>query len=120
MNGELAGTGTTALGALALRPKKVLSEEPIPSMFDKDEKDGMKSVSVQPVSSEGEVDQSRHINGAASDGNGDIANANEQQQLMTAIYKPESKEAWRDALRLANEKAEQVRGGRFLIGMDRS
>lgn len=30
-------------------------------------------------------------------------------QLLTAIYRPESKAAWREELRAANEKAEKVR-----------
>jgi striatin 1/3/4 len=31
-----------------------------------------------------------------------------EQQLLTAIYRPDSKAAWREELRAANEKAEKV------------
>ena len=34
--------------------------------------------------------------------------AGEEKQLLTAIYRPESKAAWREELRAANEKAERV------------
>lgn len=33
----------------------------------------------------------------------------EQDKVLTAIYKPESKEAWKQALRQANEQAEKTR-----------
>jgi hypothetical protein len=32
----------------------------------------------------------------------------QQSQLLTAVYKPESKSAWKEALRDANEKAQQA------------
>ena len=65
----------------------------------------MKSVAVQ-AANENETDRPQYVNGV----NGDTAGSNEQQQLLTAIYKPESKEAWKDALRLANQRIEQVGG----------
>ena len=34
---------------------------------------------------------------------------NPENQILTAIYRPESKAAWREELRAANEKAEKVR-----------
>ncbi len=41
------------------------------------------------------------------------------QELLTAIYKPASKAAWKEALRSANEKAEQVRGAAACAGAGR-
>lgn len=38
----------------------------------------------------------------------DVVDA-EQDKVLTAIYKPESKEAWKQALRQANEQAEKTR-----------
>jgi striatin 1/3/4 len=37
------------------------------------------------------------------------SDAESESQLLTAIYRPESKAAWREELRAANEKAERVR-----------
>jgi striatin 1/3/4 len=33
---------------------------------------------------------------------------NEGKQILTAIYRPDSKAAWREELRAANEQAEKV------------
>lgn len=37
-------------------------------------------------------------------------------KLLTAIYKPESKEAWKEALRAANERAEEAKKGHATVG----
>jgi striatin 1/3/4 len=36
------------------------------------------------------------------------AEEEEEKQMLTAIYRPDSSAAWREELRAANEKAEQV------------
>jgi striatin 1/3/4 len=132
--GQSNGAPEERTAALGLRPKKVLPEEPIPSIFDKDKRKDleMKSVAVQ---APGEAEEapatdeqqrqgvSRQSSGgqpaAASDQsssspmvNGDHAAVpsvdDQQSQLLTAVYKPESKSAWKEALRDANEKAQQA------------
>ncbi|ORX36899.1 WD40-repeat-containing domain protein [Kockovaella imperatae] len=52
---------------------------------------------------------------ALPDANGPSASSElngEEHQLLTAIYRPESKTAWREELQAANDKAEQARLGR--------
>lgn len=100
---------------LPSRPKKELSSEPVASAWG----------SRQPAGTAEEVREpeepipnavAQEISDAAKNPNPDSApaadprpNADAQDQLLTAIYKPESKEAWKEALRAANEKAEQAK-----------
>jgi striatin 1/3/4 len=39
----------------------------------------------------------------------------EEKQMLTAIYRPDSKAAWREELRAANEKAERVRSDKAML-----
>ena len=42
------------------------------------------------------------------DEEGEMGYPEQSKQLLTAIYRPESKSAWRQELQTANERAEQV------------
>lgn len=105
------------------RPKKALPEEDLPSALPS--KDGPKAEesSVGPVDGESKKET---VNGTSAAPKAMESNSNpgpsqdnqvpqptktvqdDEDRIQTAIFRPESKEAWKEALRAAGEKAEQV------------
>lgn len=65
------------------------------------------SESLPPLETQSD-DKPEHINGAAESSTPAEIDASDERQVLTAIYKPESKAAWREELRAANEVAEKV------------
>jgi hypothetical protein len=58
---------------------------------------------------------SEWIGSSASSSSSKDSTGDDSQDVLTAIYKPESREVWKKALQAANDKAEKVCGiGRFL------
>jgi hypothetical protein len=54
-----------------------------------------------------------HTSALPEDGEEEMGYPEQSKQLLTAIYRPESKSAWRQELQTANERAEQV--SRFIV-----
>lgn len=102
----------------AERPRKTLAEQPIPqqpketapaSTFNLPNGDAAPSDSSAPSSSSDAPPPSSPAPRTVSLPEGDAAEPKEQpRQVLTAIYRPESKAAWREELRAANEAASQV------------
>lgn len=93
------------------RPKKTLPEEPIPAAKKEGEEEGAGNPAEGGADPEAgaqhESDEAARGADAQSEAGGSVE-GQDQKQVLTAIYKPESREAWKEALRSANEKAEQV------------
>lgn len=104
------------------RPKKELPSEAIANAWGQQQQQPPQSAASEAVLRETTEQSiphtvSQEISDAARNPNPDSSTekkaepngADSQDQLLTAIYKPESKEAWKEALRAANQKAEQAK-----------
>jgi hypothetical protein len=100
------------------RPRKVLSEGPFPPTQPgviglgvkgvgepEPEVPGLSNLVQEVAEEEKEAKPDRPSIAIKPD---DVKDGEEQNKILTAIYKPESKEAWKQALRQANEQAEKT------------
>jgi striatin 1/3/4 len=120
---ETTGAESTAPQAvmeIPPRPKKTLDDAPPakeeggavsgePSSASKAKAEGQKvSVDNPTLATESSTSGFEKYSDTRSESSASSAASDDSGSLLTAIYKPESKEAWKEALRSANEKAEKV------------
>jgi hypothetical protein len=108
------------------RPKKVLEEQAVkpkggetsetkadavPFPSDKRENESVpaakESTSASEARSTDRRSGSEWIGSSASSSSSKDSTGDDSQDVLTAIYKPESKEVWKKALQAANDKAER-------------
>jgi hypothetical protein len=100
------------------RPRKVLSEGPFPPTQPgviglgvkgvgepEPEVPGLSNLVQEVAEEEKEAKPDRPSIAIKPD---EVKDGEEQNKILTAIYKPESKEAWKQALKQANEQAEKT------------
>jgi len=130
-NGSLQEQETHPDPSASLRPRKALPDQPVPSIFNKHETpseslpNGVKEEPIEPspVAPEPQDAPKSHpmsIDTTARPPSSPAVrtmnlpdeqsqeNEAPEQPILTAIYRPDSKAAWREELRAANEKAEKV------------
>jgi len=109
------------------RPTKALPTRAIPSMFEREKpKEESLPNGTTESSPAPDVPSKTHLTAVTEnsdtkppssplvytkslpDEEGEMGYPEQSKQLLTAIYRPESKSAWRQELQTANERAEQV------------
>lgn len=137
-SGESAQASSAAVGTILEipeRPRKTLSEGPLPPTQPgliglgvkipgepveaaQESPAGLSNLTQEVVAEEKERQQGKQADQQSQDANrqpveptsrNELEVDAEQGKVLTAIYKPESKEAWKQALKQANEQAEKTR-----------
>lgn len=107
------GNASSAL-EIPPRPKKVL-EDPVPSSSDASKQDANKqqpsTQETQSSTNASSADPALSVDTSVSDTNQTSSQQGEkaeEEPVLTAIYRPESREVWKKALQDANQKAEKA------------
>lgn len=108
---DVIGLGVKGAGELASPPLPMEPQEAASGLSNLvQEVAAQEGAEKEPTTTAAETEKPSGASGSSESGK-EAEIEQEQAKVLTAIYKPESKEAWKQALKEANEQAEKTGAG---------